>query len=313
MEQLGKGSKMSRLLAPIVLFVYNRLDHTVQTIKALQKNKLADESDLFIYSDAAKSEVDIEKVDEVRKFINSIAGFKNISIIERDENFGLANSIIDGVTNIVNKYGKIIVLEDDIITSPLFLEYINNVLDVYENEDDVSSVSGYMFPIEFPQNEFYFLPMISSWGWGTWKKSWDIFEPNGQKLLKIIQDRGEKKAFNLDNTYPYLKMLKNQIKGKNNSWAIRWNASLFVSKKLSVWPSKSLVDNIGFDGSGTHCNIDYYSKNNIFSNKQTTIFNNQVSISEQPYNLIKKYLIEAGLSQLSIRKVMLKLISLCRK
>lgn len=194
-----------------------------------------------------------------------------------------------------------------------FLEYMNSILDMYENEDAVSSVSAYMFPIEFPENEFYFLPMISSWGWGTWKKSWDLFEKDGQKLLSDIQVKGEEKAFNLDNTYPYTKMLKNQIKGKNNSWAIRWNASLFINKRLSIWPSTSLVENIGFDGSGTHCNIDYYSKEKLFSNEQIAIYNKEVLISKESYDVIKKYFVDKGLLRLNIRKIMLKLMSLLAK
>lgn len=300
-------------LAPLVLFVYNRLDHTTQTIKALQKNKLADESELFIYSDAAKHEADAKKVDEIRKYINSIKGFKKINIILREDNFGLAKSIIDGVTDIVNRYGKIIVLEDDLVTSPFFLQFMNNALDTYEKNTDIASVSAYMFPVSFPKNEFYFLPFISSWGWATWKDSWKLFEKDGKKLLNEIKQENRLQAFNLDNSYPYTKMLKNQIKGKNNSWAIRWNASLFINQKLSLWPSTSLVENIGFDGSGTHCNINYYSEEKKNLNEKILLYDKKILVSKEAYTTIKKHLIDKGLSQLSIRKIMLKLISIFKK
>src|SRR3989339_698479 len=136
------------MLSPIVLFVYNRLEHTRKTIEALQKNELAKDSELFLYSDGPKNEENIKKVNEVRKYINSIDGFKKVKIVEREINFGLARSIIAGVTDIVNKYGKIIVLEDDIVTSPYFLTFMNDALCLYENEEKVMHISGYFFPVE---------------------------------------------------------------------------------------------------------------------------------------------------------------------
>lgn len=240
--------------APIVLFVYNRLDHTKQTIKALQKNKLADESDLFIYSDAAKSEVDIKKVDEVRKFINSIEGFKNISIIQRDENLGLANSIIDGVTDIVNRYGKIIVLEDDLVTSPHFLKFMNEALEIYKDEDKVYSISGYSFTDEIATiDDTYFLSITSSWSWATWANKWKTFERNDEDLSKFVKDKSNIKRFNFENSYYFTSMAKLQLDGKINSWAIYWYFSVFNKNGLTLYPAKKLVKNIGFDGSGVHC------------------------------------------------------------
>jgi len=241
-------------LAPIVLFVYNRPWHTQQTVEALQKNKLASESELFIYSDDAKNDDARVSVDEVRKYIDNITGFKKITVIKRDKNWGLANSIIDGVTKIVNEYGRIIVLEDDLVTSPYFLKFMNEGLTMYENEDKVASIHGYIYPIDNLPNTF-FIKGADCWGWATWKRAWDVFEPNGQKILDELKSRGLEKGADFNNSYGLTQMLKDQIKGKNNSWAVRWYMSAFLKDMLTLYPGKSYVQNIGNDDSGTHCGV----------------------------------------------------------
>jgi hypothetical protein len=243
---------MEMKLAPIVLFVYNRPEHTKQTVEALQKNELANESELFIYSDAPKNENAIAKVKEVREYIKSIDGFKSITIVEREKNWGLANSIIDGVTKIVNEYGKIIVLEDDLVTSPYFLRYMNDNLNIYENQQKVASIHGYIYPIE-DLPDVFFIKGADCWGWATWKDRWDVFEKNGQILLNDLKLRKLEKEANFNNSYGFTKMLKNQIKGKNDSWAVRWYISTFLQDMLTLYPGQSYVQNIGNDDSGTHC------------------------------------------------------------
>jgi len=242
-------------LAPIVLFTYNRLWHTQQTVEALQRNQLAGESKLFIFSDSPKTEKDEAKVKEVREYLKDIKGFKKIEIIERDRNLGLAANIIDGVTRIVNEYGTIIVLEDDLVTSPYFLTYMNKALEMYRDEEKVASIHGYVYPLPNPEKlpETFFIRGADCWGWATWKRAWQYFEPDGRKLLALLKERKESSLFDFNGSYPYTRMLKNQVKGKNNSWAIRWYASAFVNNMLTLYPRKSLVRNIGFDNSGTHC------------------------------------------------------------
>ena len=239
-------------LAPIVLFVYNRPWHTQQTIDALQKNELAQESELFIYADAAKNENGKESVNEVRRYIETIEGFKKVTIIKREENWGLADSIIDGVTSIVNRYGKIIVLEDDLVTSSYFLKFMNEALEMYKNEEKVASIHGYIYPIEGLSDSF-FIRGADCWGWATWKRAWDIFEEDGAKLLLQINNRGVQNEIDFNGSYPYVKMLRNQIKGTNNSWAIRWYISTFLKDMLTLYPGQSYIQNIGNDNSGTHC------------------------------------------------------------
>ena len=242
--------------APILLFVYNRPDHTRQTLEALRANTLAAESTLFIYSDAARSEADTESVNEVRKVIRTVDGFKEINIIERDKDWGLARNIIDGVTCMVNKYGRVIVLEDDLVTSPHFLQFMNDALETYCDEPRV----GHIYACEYTQNkalpDTYLIRFCGSWGWATWDRAWQHFNPNGQQLLDELKRRKLTRTFDFNGTYRYTRMLQRQVEGKNNSWAIRWNASLFLNDMLALNAGKSLVRNIGFDGSGTHCGSD---------------------------------------------------------
>lgn len=238
-------------LAPILLFVYNRHSHTRQTIEALLSNPLAKDSEIFIYSDAPKDQKAQEKVQEVREYIHSITGFKHITIIERERNFGLAENIIDGVTTIINHYDKIIVLEDDLLVSSHFLEYMNDNLELYKDDKEVACITAFNFPLPYPtdfQANTFFIKGADCWTWATWKRAWDKFEKDGKKLLSQIQDKNLQKEFDINGSYPYTQMLQNQIEGKNNSWAIRWYASAFLENMLCLYPKDSLVENIGYDG-----------------------------------------------------------------
>jgi len=242
-------------LAPIVLFVYNRLWHTRQTVEALQRNELARESELFIYSDAPKHEEAKEKVKEVRDYIKNIDGFKKVTIIKREKNWGLANSVIDGVTKIVNEYGKIIVLEDDLVTSTNFLVYMNEALDFYIEDKKIWSISAYNLPIDIPKNyqkDVYLNYRASSWGWATWKDRWKKNDWEVQDYKKFVKNKILQKQFNRGGN-DMTEMLINQMEGKIDSWAIRWGYSQFKDKSYCIYPTITKVQNIGMDGSGVHC------------------------------------------------------------
>jgi hypothetical protein len=240
-------------LAPIILFVYNRPLHTRKTVETLLRNELSVDSDLFIFSDAAKNKESADKVLEVRRYIKTIKGFKSIHIIEREKNMGLAASVIQGVTEVVNKYGKVVVVEDDLVTSPYFLAYMNKGLELYHEEEDVISIHGYVYPIDLHTAEkTFFLKGADCWGWATWKRGWDLFERDGEKLLNELVNNKLTHDFDFNGSYPYTQMLKDQINGKNDSWAIRWYASAFLKCQYTLYPAKSLVKNIGLDLSGTH-------------------------------------------------------------
>ncbi|MGZ5133820.1 MAG: sugar transferase [Flavitalea sp.] len=250
-------------LAPILLFTYNRLSHTKNTIKALQRNPLSKESHLYIFSDAPRTEKDEEKVREVRMELKKIRGFQETTIVERDSNFGLGNNIIEGVTQIVNKYGKVIVMEDDLVSSPFFLEYMNKALSMYENNEQVISIHGYVYPTKNPLPETFFLRNADCLGWGTWKRGWDYFERDGNLLLKQLIESQEEYLFNYNDTYPYTAMLQDFVEGRNNSWAIRWYASAFLKNKYTLYPGRSLIFHSGGDGTGTNTGFDNHLDVNL--------------------------------------------------
>jgi hypothetical protein len=222
-------------------------------VEALLKNPLASESELFIYSDEAKDDTQKETVNEVRKYIHTVNGFKNITIIERNENWGLARSIIDGVSTQVNRYSKVIVLEDDLVVAPHFLQFMNDALEAYKDESKVGHIQACDFTQDPTLPDTFLIKWTGSWGWGTWDRAWKHFNPNGKALLQELETRKLTYTFDFDGKYGYTRMLRRQIEGKNNSWAIRWNASLFLKDILSLNVGRSLVQNEGFDGSGTNC------------------------------------------------------------
>ena len=243
------------MAAPIALFVYNRPFHTSCTIEALANNIYANDSELIIFSDGPKAESDKKQVAEVRDFIRTIRSFKTIRIVESETNKGLANSIIEGVTEVLKSNETIIVLEDDLITSPHFLQYMNEGLDLYQHEERVISIHAYMYPVKEKLPETFFVRGADCWGWATWSRGWKMFEPDGKKLFDELKRMDLLKEFDFGYTYPYTKMLRKQIAGKNNSWAIRWYASAFIHEKLTLYPGKSYVQNIGNDASGTHSRV----------------------------------------------------------
>jgi len=248
---VGARCAVKKLNAPIVLFTFNRPVHARRTLKSLAGNAEFLDSPLVIYSDGARNASEKEQVEETRRIIRDWP-HPNKTLIERDCNWGLANSIIAGVTQLCEEYGRVIVLEDDMVTSPFFLAYMNAALVTYEEDDRVISIHGYSFPIDnLP--EAFFIKGASCWGWATWKRGWDLFEPDGERLYAVLKEKKMMYRFNVNGVYPYRKMLKDQMLGKNNSWAIRWNASALINQKLTLHPGRSLVWNIGLDGTGHHC------------------------------------------------------------
>lgn len=272
-SRLNDGIVKLRSMAPIVLFVYNRPWHTAQTIEALRKNPEASSSDLIIYADGVKKPEHARSVSEVRTYIESVknlkSGFKSVQIVESDKNNGLSKSIIKGVSEVVSKYGKVIVLEDDLVVSPAFLSYMNKALDLFENVDQVASVHGYVYPISgLPQN--FFLKGADCWGWGTWKRAWSTFEKDGVVLKNRLQ--GMEHEFDVKGSYPYVRMLQDDIDKKVDSWAIRWRASCFLKGMLTFYPGQSYVQNIGNDSSGKHSQTtDVFWHQNLNSNAEISI------------------------------------------
>ena len=239
-------------LEPIAVFVYNRPSHVQRVLEALGRNPEASASDVFVFSDAAKAPAALPAVQEVRRRIRSAKGFGSVTVIEQEANLGVARSIIAGVGDLTRQFGKVVVLEDDLLPSRHFLRYMNDALDLYQDVPEVISVHAYCYPVKRPLPETFFLRGADCWGWGTWSRGWALFESDGRRLLSQLRERDLTFEFDLDGSYPYTRMLEDQIDGKNDSWAVRWYASAFLSERLTLYPGSSQVQNIGADGTGQH-------------------------------------------------------------
>lgn len=243
--------------APVVLFVYNRLEHTKHTIRSLAENVQADQTDLYVFSDAAKTENGAEKVDAVREFIRQEdwrTHFRTVTVIEAEENKGLARSVIQGVTFVLERYGKVIVVEDDLVLSPYFLQYMNDALEYYENDPKIWSVSGYSFPMrslkKYPHDVFYSYRGCS-WGWATWLGRWEKTDWEVKDYPEFQKDVQWQKRFNRGGD-DLTGMLGLQMEGKISSWAVRWVFAQSNLDMYTVYPKHSYLLNDGCDGSGTH-------------------------------------------------------------
>lgn len=241
-------------LAPIVIFSYDRPKHLQQTLDALAKNELAELSDLFIFCDGAKEVAPVEqmaRIKENRKVAHAASGFKSVTVIERPKNIGLKANIVGAVTEIVNKYGRIITLEDDIVTSRGFLQFMNEALEMYRDDEQVMHISGYMWPHRWPLPEtfFYEVPYPGG-GWATWKRAWQYYDDDAEKQYHKWEDRwGEFNKFGGD----YLsKQLVANYEGRMNTWFIKWHAVLLERGGLTLYPGRSLTNNIGFDETATN-------------------------------------------------------------
>jgi hypothetical protein len=280
---------LDKELAPIVLFVYNRLDHSIKTIEALEKNILAAESELFIYSDAPKDESEIQNVLKVRWYIKKIQGFKKVTIFEAEKNLGLAKSIINGVSTIVNKYGKIIVLEDDLVTSPYFLKFMNDALNVYKNEKNIWEIGGYVYPIKVdPDIQTYLLPVTTSWGWATWKDRWQYFSRDPDNLVRNFSDY-DIELFNVDNSVDIWSQVVLNNKGAIHTWAVFWYANVFLNKGMVLYPYQSIVNNIGHDGSGENCGKSSQFDNELLDHKIKLKKLSKIEINQTQFKRLKVF------------------------
>jgi len=240
--------------APIALFAYKRLDTLKQTVSALKQNELARDSDLFVFSDAAKTQADEATVKNVRDFLKTIAGFKSVHLAEADTNRGLANSIINGVTEVLSSYDTVIVLEDDLVASSNFLSFMNQCLSFYNSYPEVLSISGYTMPIQVPEDysfDVYAFPRVSSHGWATWKNKWVNIDWEVKDFAEFKQSSANRRRFRSNGSDLY-RMLNKQMRGKIDSWAIRWQYHSHRQQLYTIYPTVSKIENIGFGSEATH-------------------------------------------------------------
>jgi len=300
-------------LAPIILFVWNRPWHTQKTVEALKRNDLAKDSNLFIFSDGPDAGGE-ERVKNVKKYLKTIKGFGKVTIIERENHLGLANSIIGGVTEIINDYGKVIVMEDDLVSSSSFLIYMNKLLDYYEKEKKIFGISGYNHPqslMKIPSDykaDIYFNPRAGSWGWATWKDRWEKADWIVMDYADFRKNAKIRKCFN-DGGEDMSEMLDAQMQGKIDSWAIRWSYAVFKNKGAYVYPANSYIDNIGMDGSGMHCgnSTNNIYKNNYLNGKKELGFPDKIIVDKRVMKNFRK-VYKKSILKPYIAKLLLKIL-----
>lgn len=278
-------------LAPIILFAYNRPEHTQAVLDSLMLNEESLQSELFIYIDGLKeksSEEVVEKRNKVIAIANSKKWCAKVTVKISDYNKGLSRSVIDGVSEIIREYKKVIVLEDDLVTDKYFLSYMNKSLDLYEKDEEVACISAYTYPVKDKLPSTFFIKGADCWGWATWERAWNIFNENGSYLLDELTKRKLESEFNFNDTYPYIEMLKDQIAGKNSSWAVRWYASAFLFNKLCLYPGTSLIKNIGNDGTGTHSGDTKLFDTNL-KNSPVTFNRIDLKVNQHAYNAFSVY------------------------
>lgn len=239
--------------APIALFIYRRPDHVHRTIKSLQACDGFEESPLFVFADGPRTETETSAVRATRAAARELLGDRAV-FVEQDRNRGLADSVIAGVTELCERFGAVVVVEDDLILHRRFLRFLNEGLERYRDEPRVMQISGHMFDVHSlkRQEEALFLPLTTSWGWATWQRAWRLFDHEAEGWEHRLQDPAQRLRFDLDGNYPYSEMLQRQQSGKVDSWAIRWQYTLFTHDGLGLFPPRALVTNAGFDRSGTH-------------------------------------------------------------
>lgn len=282
-------------LAPIIVFAYNRPEHLRRTLEALSKNDLAAESVLYIYCDGPRSDASDEQkyyIAENRRVAHETSGFKDLQIVERCENVGLADNIVGAVSEIVNIYGRVITLEDDVVTSSGFLHYMNKALDLYENDERVMHITGFMWHhrIPMPATFFYQVPECGG-GWATWKRAWKYFNNDANALYNYWKTDWDR--FNVWGGKIFQNQLEANLNGTLKTWFIKWHAVVLQRNGLTLYPGRSLTTNIGFDGSGQNC---HRSDNNPFYYERltTTIDVKRIPIRESLLGRYQIYCAQQG-------------------
>ncbi len=244
-------------MTPIAVFTYNRPEHTQRALRALAACRRLSECRVHVYCDGAKTPPQAAAVDASRRVVRDWAAQHAALVVERPQNLGLARSIAGGVSELCAQYGRVIVVEDDLVVSPDFIDYMVQALDRYAEAEQVYQISGYMFPVEHPLvPDAFFLPLTTTWGWATWQRAWQHFDWNAPGARQQLADREFRRRFDLDDSYPYAAMLEQRLAGQTDSWGILWWYTVFTTGALVLHPRQSLVWNGGFDGSGTHCADD---------------------------------------------------------
>jgi hypothetical protein len=279
-------------LAPVALFAYRRSAHLAQTLRALRENAEASRTELFVFSDCFKSSADAADVEAARNALRGIDGFTATHIVCRETHFGLSRNITTGVSAVLAARPSVIVVEDDIVVSPYFLRFMNDALRTYWHTPRVGSISAYCYPFSESMPETYFIRGADCWGWATWRDRWRYYDSDSRALASQLETRNLLHAFDLDSAASYSQMLKDQIVGKNDSWAIRWHASCYLRDLLVLYPGRALAENIGRDGTGTHSTAADEAFDINLSSTPVTVGGIPVEESTRAREAIKRFFIK---------------------
>lgn len=245
---------MSRPATPIALFAYNRPAHVGRALQSLLQCRRVDECPVYIWCDGSPGVAEDVAVDQTRRVVRQWAGALGAEVIDRDVHLGLARSIVGGVTELCDRFGCVIVIEDDHEVCPDFIDFMLQALERYEAVPDVYQVSGYMYPVDHPQRpDAFLLPVTTTRGWATWRRAWRVFDWDEGDALHRLSDPGVRRRFDLEDSYPYAQMLRDRLHGRNDSWGVLWRWAVFQVDGLVLYPRHSLVWVGGWDGTGRHC------------------------------------------------------------
>lgn len=280
---------MTQTPAPLVVFAYNRPWHLEQTITYLLKNDLASQCEIHIFSDGPRSEKDVEKITELRKYAKSIKGFKNLNVYEREKNMGLAKSIITGVTEIISVYNQVVVMEDDLICSPDFLSFINQGIEAYKDQEHIFSVTGWKPPLDLTDHhqQVYLNYRPSSLGWATWKEKWETARWDIPDYESFRKNKEQQKLFQRGGA-DLPGMLRKQMNGELDSWAIRWAYTLYKQSGFCVYPTRTKIKHIGYDGSGSNSINKKMTADELLATEEQYVFPPDIKIEEDVMKRINK-------------------------
>jgi len=250
-------------LAPVAVFAFNRPVHLRNLLSSLSANVNAELTSVIVFLDGPRNDYDRHQQVEILNVLQGPYPFKSLNTIVSPENKGLAISIRSGVAQILVDNPRVIVLEDDLIVSPSFLEFMNRGLEIYESRREVASIHGFQYPVKGDLREPVFFRGADCWGWATWRDRWDEVSFDSQRLVEEIKDSGMINAFNLSGGMDFYGMLQGQANGDVDSWAICWHASMFLQNKLTLFPPSSLVQNKGNDGSGIHSGVNNFFETDL--------------------------------------------------
>ena len=288
---------MDTFKTPLAIFTYNRPDHTRDALSALENCWRFADCRAVIYCDGPKTPAHEDGVAATRRVVKDWAWRVNAEVIEREKNLGLARSIVSGVTEQCQKFGRTIVVEDDLVVSPDFLDYMLQALDRYQEYANVYQISGFMYPISNPANlDAFFLPLSTTWGWATWERAWCIFSWDADKALVQLSDPKMSKQFDLDGSFPYTDMLRRREEAHNDSWGILWWYAVFQANGLVLHPRQSLVWNGGFDNSGIHSGAPTFTMQSARDSinqprlGKPLVYPKEIVVDQEAFNRLKRYL-----------------------